>query len=276
MNIIDMLSDFAAKFVPPTVELKPGEVHAMMRDQNYTPQIVDLRIPAKVHGVDDVASLLAYLGRHGRMPTTTVFCHSDAFTAVIDDSTVCGGGADRDRVVYTPTDNDNFAEWKNAFGKKISHVDFRNFIEDHKADLIDRQILAAVKGFRVRQVFEYDGNLDTGRQIGLKATTNQGKAKGASDVVELPREFSINTKILVGWDRSYELKIRLEAEFQDGKVSFKIEARNLASVMDALMNDLVGHVREQLGDGWLVVRGKPKLAADASGNASGMAKHRAR
>jgi len=264
--LLGHLTELAKAAGPPSEPIKPGALSVFLKRDGYQPTAVDLRPPRKVHTVGDVVSLCDYLGRHGVPGQTTVFCTAERFIAVIDDRTTEDGGVDRDWIDLVPEPSTAFEDWKGAFRKGVfTHVAFRNFLEDHKADVATKSMVAAVKGFAVDQNVEYSSDLNKGEAIVLKTRVERGQ-KTESGIVELDRSFEIEIPLLVGWEKTYRLEVRVEADLQGAGVRFAISPKNLTEVMHQLLNDQVAHLRETLGDGWLVVRGTPKLDrnADAS------------
>lgn len=277
MKILDVLmghmTALAKAAGPPTEQLKTGIVNAVLRRDGYQPVVIDLRHPRKVHTLGDVVSLCDYLGRHGNPARTTVFCTADRFIAVLDDNLGDDGDGDRDWIEFKPERSTPLVDWLGAFQTGVfSHIDFRNFIEDRKDHLEGRSFVAAVKEFAVNQSLEYDSDLSKGEHITIKTSRTSGQ-KTESGVVELDREFTINIPLVVGWEKTYAIKVRVEADLRGSQVQFQIGPKNLTEVMHELLNDLVAHLGATLGEGWLVVRGAPKLAAPLDGNARHLLGH---
>jgi len=259
--LLGHITELAKAAGPPSEPIKPGALSVFLKRDGYQPATVDLRPPRKVHTVGDVVSLCDYLNRHGVPGQTTVFCTAERFIAVIDDRTTEDGGVDRDWIDLVPEPSTAFEDWKGAFRKGVfTHVAFRNFLEDHKADVVTKSMVAAVKGFAVDQSVEYSSDLNKGEAIVLKTRVERGQ-KTESGIVELDRSFEVEIPLLVGWEKTYRLEVRVEADLQGAGVRFAISPKNLTEVMHQLLNDQVAHLRETLGDGWLVVRGVPKLEA---------------
>lgn len=258
VTLLAAFADLVKAGGPPSQDLQRGKLNTFLRRDGYTPCNVDLRVPRKLHKVGDIVSLCDYLNRHGQPDKTTVFCSPGRFLAVIDDRTTEDGGADRDIIELVPEEATAFTDWKAAFGKPLPHVAFRNFLEDHRDDVADRGFIAAVKGFAVNQTVEYSGDLNTGDNITLKTSTSRGQ-KTETGTVELERAFTIAIPLVVGWEKKYRISVRVEADLAGGVVRFVITPRNLVEVMHQLLNDLVAHLGEVLGEGWLVVRGTPRL-----------------
>ncbi|MCH2137319.1 MAG: DUF2303 family protein [Phycisphaerales bacterium] len=246
------------KLTPPSVELGGNSVLHFLKRDGYDIEELDTRGPAKRHQLTDVDSLISYLKRHGEAEHTTVFCSEDGFVAVLHDRTGDRNEVDRDRVDFTPQKTDAFKEWEQAFKRgKFSHIDLRNFIEDHRHQVVTRSMIAAVKNFAVNQQIQYDGNLDNGEQIAIRVIRQRGQ-KTENGVVEMDRLFEIDLPIIIGVETLYRLQVRIESQLVEDKVFFTIEPRNLGEVMHQLVEDMIAYTREQLGDGWLVVRGAPK------------------
>jgi len=244
---------------PPAVPLKVGAINANLQREGYKERVIDLRRPRKVHALGDIVSLCDYLHRHGDPEKTTVFCQPERFIAVLDDRIGEDGNGDKDWITFRPEQSTPLADWDRAFRRgTMPHMDFRNFVEDRKDHVVGRSFVAAVKEFTVNQAVTYDADLSRGEAITLRTTRERGK-KTEQGVVELDREFQIEIPLVVGWEKQYRIRVRVEADLQGQQVHFSFSPKDLTEAMHELANDLIVHLRESLGEGWLIVRGAPHL-----------------
>lgn len=270
-GLLAHLGEMLKNAVPPTVELLDGRVNAVLRRDGWSPIAVDLRRPRKQHTLTEIGSFCAYLKRYGEPESTTVFCDGNRFIAVLKDAiglTSADFDASGDWIEFKPESTTAFIEWKRAFEKATySHVDFRHLLEDRMEHVAQRGFIAAVKGFSASTSVEYDADLTASNDnIVVRTSTKKGAAT-SSGVVELDREFSLNIPLVIGWPKTYEVKVRVEVDISNG-VRFKIAPKNLTEVQSEIVNDLVEHITEEMGEGWLVVRGVPALTPRVNGSAA--------
>ena len=102
---------------------------------------------------------------------------------------------------------------------------------------------------------------------GLGTAAGMADPDGVADARFDASGVEIEIPLLVGWEKTYKIEVRVEADLQGSGVRFVISPKNLTEVLHQLLNDQVPHLRETLGEGWLVVRGTPKLDRSSDANA---------
>lgn len=90
--------------------------------------------------VRDAASFLAYYGKHAS-PTAEVYADRDrnTVTAILDAHTGHGGVPEwqQHRVTLTLRHSEAFKAWHRVSGDLLTQTTFAEFVEDHRADVID-------------------------------------------------------------------------------------------------------------------------------------------
>lgn len=261
-NIItDLLGGLAARVTSATVSL-PGvqgtvERHFVRDDHKLV--TVDARPPARRHVLDDLESLAEYAKRRVKPGLATLFCSPDGFVLMVDDREdtygEIGTETGREYVTFKPVKTDALSAWE-ALATPRPHVKFKDAIDDRSGDLVEQALLTAVLKFSLRTEIAYDTDLGDGKQIGFVVSEKQGGPQQA----KLPKTFLISIPIFEGWPKSYVLDCRVAFEAEGPKVIFWVEIRNLQTVLDTVMADMVRDIMERLGPGWLVVRGMPKVS----------------
>lgn len=256
-QIFDQLAAFTARFTPAQENVERGGVRGLLIRDGYSYHAFDDRGPRRKHTVSDVPSLLAYIKRHGTADKTTIFCGNQKFVAVLNDS----GEPDLNHITSPLQLTTGARKWLDANGKKRSHVEFKEFIEDRRGDVKDVEpFLAPLLKFKFKSELGYSADLEDGKSVTF--TVTEGQEKGTAKV---PKQIELEMPLFIGWDRTYVFSVGVEFDletFPDGRklVRFCVRFRDFDEVYAQAIEDLLEHAREQLGDDWLVVRGEP--AAD--------------
>jgi len=253
----EMMRGLVANFSPPaeTVAMlgRTGDdetlgTKVILARDGYKRLDLDLRDPERHHRVDDVPSLIDYLERHGTPGRTTLFCRATGFVALLRDD----DPRRVETVLFKPVSTAAARAWADLDGLWKNHVDFKDRVLDRAGDIIDPALLLGVQQFGYQSTVEYDADLDDGNAVTLKV--KHGQKAGTA---QLPKVFGVSIPVLVGWEPEYEFSYRLEFEMRDGRVYFRVSSRDRDEVMERVLNGLVTHVSNALGEDWLVVRGSP-------------------
>ena len=256
-NLFRSLRDFV-KPDPISEQVARSGVKGMLVREGYNFLAFDDRGPRRTHEISDLPSLLAYLRRHGTPAKTTLFCGTNGFVAILDDV----GEPDLNRIKSPLALTTSAQLWKAAVSRKFSHVDFKEFVEDRKTDIVDFQsFLAPLLKFKLRSELAYSADLEDGKSVTF--TVSEGQEKGTAKV---DKEIEVEIPLFLGWDRHYRFSVRVDFDLVDAgegkkKVVFSVAFRDWAEVYEQALEDLLAYAREELGSDWLVVRGVPSAEA---------------
>lgn len=254
--IMEQLAAFTARFTPPQEKVVRGGVHGLLVRDGYTYTSFDDRGPRRKHTINDVPSLLAYIRRHGSPSLTTLFCNDERFVAVLDDV----ADADLNHIASPLVMTTGAQKWLSANGKYVGHVDFKEFVEDRRDDIVDHEpFVAALLKFKFKSELGYSADLEDGRSVTF--TVSDGQEKGTA---RIPKQIELDMPLFIGWDRTYRFSVGVDFELADAgegrrKVVFRVRFRDFKEVYAQAIEDLITHARESLGDDWLVVRGSPAV-----------------
>jgi hypothetical protein len=251
-QITGLLNAIRDRVSPPLLDIPAGRGLRLVRD-GYKVIPTDTRGPTRAHLFGDLAGLLAYVKRHGEPPATTLFCDRAKFVAVLRDV----DGNDRDWLAYTPVPTEAARFWERMGAMKMVHRELKKAIEDHAKDVQTQGLLVALSHFQHRVEVTYAAELEDAETVSF-IVKKQG-ATGAGGQARMPKEFEVAIPLFIGWEKVYTLAYRLSFEPEGQAVVFQIEQRDWREVAERAVGDLIAHAREQLGEGWLVVRGTPAL-----------------
>jgi uncharacterized protein YfdQ (DUF2303 family) len=243
------------EFLPPQqVVVEVGGKKTIVLRDGYRPHTIDTRKQAaRAHKITNLDDMLTYAKRAADPKVAVLFCGRGTFVLVLDDVADTG----RERVSYCPVLTQQAKDWLGSGVFKLSHIKLKKFIEDHEADLRQSNgLLAAVAQFSAKTEMTYAANLGKGGSKGIGFTIKTGQVEGA---VELPPKFTIEIPIYEGWDQGYPFEVRLDWAQDDKEVAFTLEPANVQSTFEGIISEMVDHSKATLGDGWMVVKGDPRV-----------------
>lgn len=219
------------------------------------------------HVFDDLVGLAEWLQRHAAPETTEILVDQHGVVrALLSARSVPAGDVVECRLQPHP----RLARWLAVFGKGLTQrqihrlvvgalEDFPRATGTDGTDLGSAGSALAAQFQRIEVV--KGGTLDV-RLDELGNTRFAGATDSKEIQAKLPPRFSISVPWFIGADpdAAYSLDVHLSAQADDRSVTFGLDAPSLDVVRHRAVLDAVNFLREQLGDGWLVGLGTPKLA----------------
>lgn len=190
-----------------------------------------LRVVKEVK-LDSLESFLRYVkaqgGDDGR---TVVFAHAPlrVFTAVFDYHVGAEPGWCVARARYMCEVSRALTVWHEKLGKRLSQMDFVEWIEDHQEDVAEAAplltVARALEGI-VETRFAMAGNLQTGDRRLVWETETKVKEE-----MRVPEEFDLGIPVFEHGE-PYRIPVRLRFRIRDGEVYFIMRAPGLEDAID--------------------------------------------
>ena len=186
--------------------------------------------------LENVEAFVRYVSEFARPSRTRVFAtahQSDyAIRAVID---YHGTGEDEaswkeHAATYSPAFATGFGAWHAIHGQPITQAQFADFLEDRAADA----------------VVPDPADL-------MEVATSFSAVNG-----ECPKMILLRTPIFDGTS-PIDFAVRISYTFHDGKLVFVLKIHRMAETIDEAFNALCDEIREGLGDGIPVYRGRAAI-----------------
>lgn len=278
-KLVQIAKDALERTLPPISvlahpEVDPkglGDAHGvdlfLVRD-GFSVHRGDFRGPRREHTVLDLDSILRYLERRGSPEASVLFCSPDGFVAVLDEAE----RPDIDRATMPLRASTALKAWSQiAAGRSWGHVKFRDLIEDSTEDLVEQKLALNLARFKHTSTVKYNSDLTDGASYGFQV---EEKERGGS--AKLPRRFDIEIPLFEGWPTKYVVSVRLDINTRHGESpTFGIGFRDLDDAKATAIEEMIAHCSEKLGDGWMVISGKPKATEPLHGGLEEAAKTRA-
>jgi uncharacterized protein YfdQ (DUF2303 family) len=205
---------------------------------------------AATAGVDDLASLIAYVNRQKLDGQTVGFARKEGGPVVVVaiDWHRANDGAPgwcRDRVTYRPKLSRQWVEWTSLAKAKVGQDAFADFLEDHLDDVSERgdsprklDLLQMARDLHVSVGSKFQRTVDpsTG-DVTLAAITDSGQSK-----TKIPREFVIAIPVFEGSDVLYAIRVGLKLELVGADAFFHVRPKNT----DVALDDAFGDVKNAL------------------------------
>lgn len=187
------------------------------------------RRKAGKYAVDDAASFLAYLGKHGDADSE-VWADSSAatVTGVLDGNTGDGARFEQHRVVYTARPTDAWKAWLKLDGQLVDQSTLAEHLEDRALDIIepsaaDMLELAQTFTATIGVNFESSKRLSSGeRQLEYREQVD-AKA-GHAGRLDIPEKFVLAVQPFEGSEK-YKVTVRLRYRITNGalRIGYRIE-----------------------------------------------------
>lgn len=212
--------------------------------------------------LDDTASFIDYVRRHGSLESCTVWCKADyaagrvGFMAIIDDH---GEAPDAQRwrehrATFTPVFSEEWKRWigHNGPGKAFTQFDFAGFIEENNKDI------AGVDGSATgAQMLEMALSMEANQDVKFKSSIrlqnggvqlNYVADDDAQTVtrMQLYERFTLGFRVFSGGD-AYQLGARLRYRVREGKLTFWYELIRPDKVLEAATTTLVELIKSNVG-----------------------------
>lgn len=250
-QVIDSpISDITRIALPPGWKLQEldDEEHGM------TPR----RKRARVR-MQDAASFIDYVRRHGSLAYSTVWCEADyaagkvSFSAILNDHGEEEEPHWRDHTAkYTPV----FAqEWKNWTGKNkqtFSQADFAAFIEENLKDIASAdnlpsgaQMLEMALSFEANQDMRFKSAIRL-QNGGVQMSFVQDDDSQTLAKMQLFDRFAIGIPVFWSGD-AYRVDARLRYRVRDGKLTFWFELIRPDKVLESATTTLIEQIRNTTG-----------------------------
>jgi uncharacterized protein YfdQ (DUF2303 family) len=231
---------------------------------NFKLETIDLEKyranPTRADGTarfSDVASFLAYVGRHGKPGNTVVWCDFNpktaalSFAAVFDDHAADAAGWRKHRATFSPAPSIEWERWKGGDKKQMSQVEFALFIEDNAADITgtptEADMLKMATEFEVRQDMKLKSavRLQSG---GVRMEYIDTDDAATVQQMQVFDKFHILIPVFFGSTVAEGLIAKLRYRQQQGVVHFWYELQRPDKAHKAAAEDLIGTVRSAIGE----------------------------
>lgn len=179
--------------------------------------------------------------------------------AVLNDDTRDAAGWRDDRIQLDLPATPAWTHWTTNQGAHEQQK-FAEIIEDGADDIVDP---AAAVMLQIAQTFHatIDSKAKAGHRLSNGAQQlvweeNVEAKAGPAGTIEIPTEFTLGLRPFDGATR-YEVTARLRYRFQRSEFAVGYKLHRPEAVLTAAFTDVVKSVREQLGDDYLILDGKP-------------------
>ena len=244
----------------------PGDIIQVALPAGMTLKDIDtekmLANPRRTKSTADFAdheSFLAYVKRH-RLTNTVAWCSFDPqtfalwFTAVIDDHAPAAvAGWRTHQATFKPAMSAEWKAWKGANKNAFDQVPFAEWIQEHEDDIATAnglptslQMLAMATDF----VAQEEHALKSAVKLqggGVRLTYIADADKGTTEDMRLFERFALGIPVFHGGS-AWSITARLKYRIATGKVKFHYELVRPDRVHEHAALELIGKVREGLGD----------------------------
>ena len=269
----DNIAATLAKVLPTAVIVHPHEPVAGDTLQIAVPKAFDLKTidtehllanPRRTKGearFADALSFLAYVERHKLEGMTVAWCNFNPqtfsldFSVVIDDHAAKGiAGWRAHRASFKPDLSAEWKVWKEHDRKLQSQVDFAEWIQEHDSD-----INSAVDGFptslaMLKMATEFVHNEDHALKSvvklqggGVRLNYVADADSGTETAMQVFEKFALGLPVFHGCS-AWRIDARLKYRPKAGAVTFFYELIRADRVHEAAAKELIGLVRNGLGD----------------------------
>ena len=207
----------------------------------------------------DPQSVIKYLGRHGTA-TTAVYIRSawmcddqDILAECVIDDGKTGQTSWRSHTLFLrPCPTREFRDWRRLDGKDISQIDLCLFLDKHLSQIVRPE---GTKSPTAAEVMTFAANLQDVKKVEFKKSVNLDNGRvqllynedGAAGHVDIPREFFIKVRPLIGRTDTYMLKVRLRYRIVDAtRLVFTVDLLGLDDLIEQIRADLTNDVVQGL------------------------------
>lgn len=211
----------------------------------------------------DVPSFLACWEKHAINRFSEVYADRRALTVVGVLNANGSGHGDTDwadhREVLQLRHTDSFMAWANRSASPMTQVQFAEFLEDHRPDVIeptaaDLMELAQTFQATTKVAFRSASILKSGERA-LNYVEQIDATAGRDGQITIPDSFTLALKVFDGDETAVEVTARLRYRINDGKLSMLFILDRLSEVVDAAFEGVVSAIDSSVGVP--VLRGTP-------------------
>jgi uncharacterized protein YfdQ (DUF2303 family) len=155
-----------------------------------------------------------------------------------------------------PVLSKDFEDWSGIDGQEIGQLDLVRFLDRHLFNIFQpedqpnspsaAEVMTFVSNLSdVRKVeFKKSINLDNGR---VQITYNELDSDGATASIQIPKEFWIRLKPIVGNESSYFIRVALRYRIKDNvKLTFTLEFRDLQPLMEDIRKEIINALKAKV------------------------------
>lgn len=196
-----------------------------------------------------VASLIAYVGRHGG-EASAIFGDVEAgrIQAVIDYLSKDNEAAHKAHVCeYNAPFSEEWKRWTGIDGKKMPQAEFARFIEENREDIVSPDgatmlELAKTLDAKRKVSFKSGMRLDNGDYDLEYKDETTATGGGIDGKIAIPSEIELGVPVFYGGDR-YKVKALFRYRIEDGKLVMWVDLHRAKHIRDAAFNDIIEAVK---------------------------------
>jgi uncharacterized protein YfdQ (DUF2303 family) len=206
--------------------------------------------------VDDIDSLLAYIGKHGDPDTTEVYACTQnlQFVAVLDAHGKAGEQADwcGHRVALSAEFHPRFATWKGMDRRWMTQEDMAGFIETNMSAVVEPDaatLLEIVSSFQAVTNVAFKAGIQTqsGQRV-LSYVESTSASAGAKGEIQVPAQLTLGLPVFRASRKRDVVEARFQFRVRQGDLSMRYVLVDLDDVIQAGFAEFTTSVQSWLSE----------------------------